>query len=232
MVTGAARVPGAAGRPAELGRLAGTVSPQPVERCKRARPKPFRCGLSHTKTHAAKAEDSFRTALAIAHAQARWATNSAASRALPGCGASRVGGARHATCSRPSTAHSPKAWLPPISKRLSRCWKAYNPAILPFERPRMESKNGSPKCGSRRCLIYSWSKENIECGWCFAVGSNRIQSLPSMLAASGMAELSLRVRREDRPINSASPGIGEFWIAALVPTGLRQYRSGSQPPRH
>ena len=24
----------------------------------------------------------------------------------------------------------------------------------------------------------------------------------------------------------------EFWIAALVPTRLRQYRSGSQPPRH
>ena len=39
MVAGAARVPGAAGRPAELGRLAGAVSPQPVERCKRARAK-------------------------------------------------------------------------------------------------------------------------------------------------------------------------------------------------
>ena len=51
MVAGVARVPGAAGRPAELRRFAGAVSPQPVERGKRGSGQnPFRCGLSRTTT--------------------------------------------------------------------------------------------------------------------------------------------------------------------------------------
>jgi hypothetical protein len=62
MVAYVARVPGAARRPAELGRLAGTLWSD----ASALGPKPFRCGLSRTTTHAAKAEDSFRTALAIA----------------------------------------------------------------------------------------------------------------------------------------------------------------------
>ena len=39
MVPGVARVPGAAGRPAELSRFAGAIAPQPVERGKRGRAK-------------------------------------------------------------------------------------------------------------------------------------------------------------------------------------------------
>ena len=62
----------------------------------------------------AKAEDSFRTALAIAREQARGATNCGPPQASPGCGASRAARARRATCSRPSTAPSPKALTPPI----------------------------------------------------------------------------------------------------------------------
>jgi predicted ATPase len=61
----------------------------------------------------AKTEDSFRTALAIAREQGTRATNCAPPRASPASGASRAGGPRHATCSRPSTARSPRASTPP-----------------------------------------------------------------------------------------------------------------------
>ena len=61
----------------------------------------------------AKAEDSFRTALAIARSRAREATNCAPRRALPGCGPSRAGEARRATCWHPSTVGSPRASTPP-----------------------------------------------------------------------------------------------------------------------
>jgi predicted ATPase len=53
----------------------------------------------------AKAEDSFSTALAIGWKQ----TSCAPPRASPGCGTSRAGGERHASCSYPSTAGSPRA---------------------------------------------------------------------------------------------------------------------------
>ena len=56
----------------------------------------------------AKAEESFRTALAIPASKIRGAANCAPPRASPGCGASRAGGTRHATCCRRSTAGSAK----------------------------------------------------------------------------------------------------------------------------
>ena len=50
MVAGVARVPGAAGRPAELRRFAGVVSPQRVERGKRNRAKTPSVAVSRTTT--------------------------------------------------------------------------------------------------------------------------------------------------------------------------------------
>ena len=61
----------------------------------------------------AKAEESFRTALAIPASKIRGATNCAPPRASPGCAASRAGGAKPATCWYPSTPRSPKASTPP-----------------------------------------------------------------------------------------------------------------------
>jgi len=57
----------------------------------------------------AKAEESFRSALAIAREQG----TRGPPRASPGCGATRAGGARRATCSRRFTARSPRASTPP-----------------------------------------------------------------------------------------------------------------------
>jgi hypothetical protein len=47
-------------------------------------------------------------------------------RALPGCGATRVGAPQPATCSPRSTAGSPRASPPPISKRQRRCSISWN----------------------------------------------------------------------------------------------------------
>jgi hypothetical protein len=61
----------------------------------------------------AKTEESFSAPPSRSPAsRARAATNCAPPRASLGCGSSRAGGARHASCSRPSTARSPKASTP------------------------------------------------------------------------------------------------------------------------
>jgi len=59
----------------------------------------------------------WRSPASKAHA----ATNCAPRRTSPGSGASRAGEARHASCSRPSTAGSPRASTPPISGMPGNC---------------------------------------------------------------------------------------------------------------
>jgi predicted ATPase len=61
-----------------------------------------------------KAEASFRTALAVAREQGTRGYELRAATSLAGCGASRAGGARPASCWHPSTTVLPKGSTPPI----------------------------------------------------------------------------------------------------------------------
>ena len=71
-----------------------------------------------------RAEASFRNAVAIARSSRRNHGNCGRRRASPGFWRTKGDARKRAPCSRRSTAGSPKASTPPISKRRDRCFEA------------------------------------------------------------------------------------------------------------
>jgi class 3 adenylate cyclase/predicted ATPase len=106
----------------------------------------------HTET----ADELYRKALSIAEEQEAKLWGCAPQQAWPGCAATKVATPKPATFSRRSTAGSPRASTPPISKKQGRCstnWResatgiCRNPARMSapgrLDRPRAWARNGS-----------------------------------------------------------------------------------------